>query len=623
MKNLWFILVIFGLLFLFGCPILKTKCTQTTDCGADELCREGYCEGLPACRGESETCDTTSDCCDEFLCEENYCITKACPADCSDRNDCTTDFCDFSTGFTCQHDVILSCCGNNICEANENCETCPSDCSCTKDELCAEGECTSAYEYELDQIDLNYNLSMCFDEVFLLWDQEDHPGVKEKIIVCRERVISYRNDLNGLQSRYTTENQTTQSAVRLYALEAMDSLWAYFYESTKMIEKMESAEEYSDEEYLSDLKSMLSKLTDSMHYLYLIKTEYPGEWGEEQEETFDALAVAYELNNQALNEYYDALGDTYYKYAFQVDPLDSVIIELTDELTEGLTDEAEIKLVLLSYVQENVEYDHDPSWQTDWVQLPAYTFMTGKGDCDDHAVLLASMFHRAGVSGVELCFADTDYDGYNDHLTVGISGQYIRYIYESTWDDETEPIPEAEYDGWVDCYNVEEVVEYAEAPKCSDGTRYGYCSDYSAGYYCTDELELVSYCSHCGCSEEYPYCAEQGPDIGECYDCPFGSTAFEGDICCKTGYSAWGNWGTSTGMYCCPPGYVGFEGGNCCLTGYTSWGSGSSAYCCPPGYTGFGDGHCCPNGYTSWGSGRNAFCCPPGYDGYEGGICLP
>jgi hypothetical protein len=82
-----------------------------------------------------------------------------CPESCDDNNPCTKDFCDETTGYLCKHsnlngdvggcseliDVCIkatciygkcaaikvdNCCGNNICEARETCESCPTDCEC-------------------------------------------------------------------------------------------------------------------------------------------------------------------------------------------------------------------------------------------------------------------------------------------------------------------------------------------------------------------------------------------------------------------------------------------------------------------------------------------------------------
>jgi hypothetical protein len=54
---------------------------------------------------------------------------EQCPSNCDDNDQCTTDHCSESTNYECKHDIVLQCCGNKICESDENYETCLADCS--------------------------------------------------------------------------------------------------------------------------------------------------------------------------------------------------------------------------------------------------------------------------------------------------------------------------------------------------------------------------------------------------------------------------------------------------------------------------------------------------------------
>ncbi len=68
-------------------------------------------------------------------------ITAKCPADCEDNNDCTNDYCNDATDYECKHAVITPCCGNAICEVEENYNNCLSDCKApegTKENLLKE-----------------------------------------------------------------------------------------------------------------------------------------------------------------------------------------------------------------------------------------------------------------------------------------------------------------------------------------------------------------------------------------------------------------------------------------------------------------------------------------------------
>lgn len=57
----------------------------------------------------------------------------SCPASCDDSNNCTMDYCSIQTNFECRHDKIKPCCGNGICEPNEDtANECPEDCTVIK-----------------------------------------------------------------------------------------------------------------------------------------------------------------------------------------------------------------------------------------------------------------------------------------------------------------------------------------------------------------------------------------------------------------------------------------------------------------------------------------------------------
>jgi hypothetical protein len=52
-----------------------------------------------------------------------------CPASCDDGMPCTNDTCSGLTDFKCAHETIYPCCGNGVCETNEEANNiCPEDC---------------------------------------------------------------------------------------------------------------------------------------------------------------------------------------------------------------------------------------------------------------------------------------------------------------------------------------------------------------------------------------------------------------------------------------------------------------------------------------------------------------
>lgn len=68
------------------------------------------------------------------------CVAQ-CPPSCDDNNPCTKDYCSEETSFQCVHENIPNCCGNGICESenNETFLTCSSDCpNCDDNNPCTE-----------------------------------------------------------------------------------------------------------------------------------------------------------------------------------------------------------------------------------------------------------------------------------------------------------------------------------------------------------------------------------------------------------------------------------------------------------------------------------------------------
>ncbi len=56
---------------------------------------------------------------------------ESCSQSCNDANECTQDICKIDTkysGYICDHEKIIPCCGNAICEETEKCGSCFKDC---------------------------------------------------------------------------------------------------------------------------------------------------------------------------------------------------------------------------------------------------------------------------------------------------------------------------------------------------------------------------------------------------------------------------------------------------------------------------------------------------------------
>ena len=69
-----------------------------------------------------------------------FAYNNICPWSCDDKDFCTEDFCSVATDYECRHKIIENCCGNNLCELEENFGNCPEDCpQCGNVSECATG----------------------------------------------------------------------------------------------------------------------------------------------------------------------------------------------------------------------------------------------------------------------------------------------------------------------------------------------------------------------------------------------------------------------------------------------------------------------------------------------------
>ncbi|MFH0737961.1 MAG: hypothetical protein V1827_05060 [Candidatus Micrarchaeota archaeon] len=541
--NLLLLVVISAIMVSSGCTLIQRPCEKTTDCGPQEICEDGYCSAL-TCRDADETCDTAADCCPGMTCDKQVCRILRCPGDCDDNDTCTFDTCNVSSE-QCVHSTVPSCCGNGICE--EDCGSCPKDCGCGPGLLCQADACVDETASLLSSIKDRYAISLCKEKTLNSWKLGKYEDVVTLSENCSESFSSAIGDVRALQA---TKNGSRQGLIdaELKVLDSGLEEQYFLHGMAQTLIKKKGGSGYDNLQYLQDMEAALAHLENALFDIYLIKSDGRVEWTDAHESLFAEYAGIYRGMNEEINSLYDELGDYDYKYAFQVDPDDPMVARIAEAYTAG-GDEDAIKLGLLRYVYMTVEYTPDPEWKTEWVQPPTYTIFTGKGDCDDSAVLLASLFLRAGVEKTSLCSVDSDYDEENDHLTVGVrEDSGLLMIYESVWspsdylyygEDEDppvlpEPVSAYEYPGRVlYCFEPEEEVSYALADKCEDGTPYSECSE-DEPWFCDDGY-LIADCGRCGCTGEYPFCATGGVDEGGCFAC-HGVWTAEYGACCPNSY---------------------------------------------------------------------------------------
>ena len=103
---------------------------------------------------------------------------------------------------------------------------------------------------------------------------------------------------------------------------------------------------------------------------------------------------------------------------FVLDPSDDDLMEdLRDSLLVNNSYQSTIENAL-AFVQQAISYQPDPGG-TEYPRYPVETLVDGMGDCEDSAILYASIVRAFGYSaGVLLISVDTSGDGVIDHIAV-------------------------------------------------------------------------------------------------------------------------------------------------------------------------------------------------------------
>ena len=123
-----------------------------------------------------------------------------------------------------------------------------------------------------------------------------------------------------------------------------------------------------------------------------------------------------------------------YTYIAKIDT--EAVRDLAIEVTRPAVGNEEEVTEIFNYVRDNIKYVKDPRFTElnfDYIQSPSQTIERAAGDCDDHAVLLASLLEAVGYS-TKLCFVDTDEEEplEPDHMNVIVTIDDTEYILEAT-----------------------------------------------------------------------------------------------------------------------------------------------------------------------------------------------
>lgn len=101
---------------------------------------------------------------------------------------------------------------------------------------------------------------------------------------------------------------------------------------------------------------------------------------------------------------------------YVLDPLDDTYLsDLVDEIAQQTgNDYFSTVECLFHFVQAAVDYAYDPMWY-EYPRYPVETLVEEAGDCEDTAILYASLVRTLGA-GAMLAAVDTDHNGAADHM---------------------------------------------------------------------------------------------------------------------------------------------------------------------------------------------------------------
>lgn len=120
-----------------------------------------------------------------------------------------------------------------------------------------------------------------------------------------------------------------------------------------------------------------------------------------------------------------------------IDKIDTESVrDLAIELTEGATSDKKAVTAIFEYVRDTISYVSDPrvtEMDFDYIQSPTQTIEREAGDCDDHAVLLASLLEAVGYR-TTICFVDTDEKAplEPNHMNIMVTVGATDYTLEAT-----------------------------------------------------------------------------------------------------------------------------------------------------------------------------------------------
>lgn len=318
-----------------------------------------------------------------YLNNQSFCGNNICEAD-EDSTNCCMD-CSCSEGYYCNGYSCskLSSCGNSQCETGESSSNCCSDCGCNNGEICSTEGCVNLAPI----LDLSFTQTETYS-VTILRSLGNDVEIGE---------IELQNSGNDIADSISISISSEKGYIES--------------QSFKLDNSISSGNEQTVVIYVTLTDEALDILTKNTITLD-IKMSYYNSANEKftQEESFNFDVYGHN----------SLVGGGQESYSAWMTPSHPVIRGFASEATSGLgagsgSDEIKSRaaeLLFEAMIDYGVDYVNDVNGVGEYVQFPYETLKNKNGDCEDLAILYASLLESIGVESVLLKLPGHVFAGY-------------------------------------------------------------------------------------------------------------------------------------------------------------------------------------------------------------------
>jgi hypothetical protein len=233
------------------------------------------------------------------------------------------------------------------------------------------------------------------------------------------------------------DNPKLNKADRDNARLAVSAMGEILISATKLVDIMETLKTHNDWLTWRSYNEMLTSLTEGRDRLQKAETIASGITDTKFKSGFDKISetrVKLDANLEMLKQSKMEKFVKIYTYMYKIDP--ESVRDLAVKIVKDGANDRDKATRIYNYVRDTIKYVKDPRYTEldfDYIQTTKQTLERSAGDCDDQAVLLASMLESVGY-GINLCLIDT---GGNDppvfnHMNVKVTVDSKEYVLDAT-----------------------------------------------------------------------------------------------------------------------------------------------------------------------------------------------